>query len=200
MARQSFSWDRFIDLIGINFDKVTPGALEQACRRADFGVATKMFYTAYSVAKNVLQDRYAVSWNEIDALNLPTSVSSQYFSVNSGSLRTQMNNVGARLLQYGGENQYIRTIAFYSGAALVRVIKSIAEELQSQKRTLTDYALLYHTPEEVKNDLSAYVERHAGLCLNGFSEDERRGVRDDISPSVGIVSGAPIRFFSGRFA
>ncbi|MBQ6341121.1 MAG: hypothetical protein IJI36_18450 [Kiritimatiellae bacterium] len=181
MSHQSFSWDRFFEWINIRSDNVTSNAWQRALDRDDLNVANRMFYTAYLVASNVLNDRFAVSWNEIEALNLKEKVSSYYFCSHRDALREQMNRVGAKLLQHHGESQYIRTIAFYSGVAFVKVIKNIADKLREQTRTLTDYALQYHTPEEVKNELRVYVEQSVGACLSGFpNEDERNGVRDDI--------------------
>lgn len=180
-----FSWDKFFERVDADTLNITQSIWKRAFALNELNVAVRLFYTAYSVAQNVLNDRFAVSWNEIDALNLNVNVSSSYFSANRISLREQMNRVGAKLLQHHGESQYIRTIAFYSGVALVKVIKNIADTLQEQKKTLTDYALQYHSPEEIKCDLSRYVEESARASLVGFpTEEERRGALTDICDTL----------------
>lgn len=162
-----FAWDTFFTQIGIDPMGVSDFAWRNALKSPDFHVAKVLFHVAYSVAKKFQTGNYAVSWKEIDALGLKTGVSSVYFSSQKKELREQMEGIGARLFRNGNENQYIRTIAYYSGAALLKVMQQISEELKKRHIGITDYALQYHTPEEVKNELWALVESASDHCLRG---------------------------------
>ena len=180
MTMKSFSWDSYLERISVNPEHVTNNSWRVALLDRSVNVAAKLFHTAYYVSMNVQHGRYAVSWDEITALNLGTRVSSAYFWNHSDRLREQMIDAGARLLRSNNENQYIRTIAFYSGVAVVKVIHQIAEELQRDGTTLTDYALQYHSQKEVKDNLRRHVDSVRGI-LQGFqNEDERTAVVEDI--------------------
>lgn len=180
-----FTWEKYFERIAVNPIVHIQNDWNIALKQNDLNVANRLLYTAYMLAENLKRDSFAVSWNEIDTLKLKQPVSSVYFSNNKEDLRRQLTSLGAKLLQRNGENQYIRTIAFYSGVALVKVIRDIADTLNQNNQTLTDYALQYHTPEEIKFELRRYVQNSAQRCLNGFqTEDERNGVLDDICDTL----------------
>ena len=185
-----FSWDAFFTCIGIdNPASVTNADWTRALNGPEFRMAKIFFHTAYAVAQNFREGNTAVSWHEIEALHLEHSASSSYFSQHSGELREQMISFGARLLCCGNENQYIRTLSYYSGAALVKVIQAISEYLGERSCTLADYALQYHSPEEVRANLKAITESVGQQCLRGFPSDEERNsvVEDIVETFVSIL-------------